>query len=231
MKKILCILVTITTVLQLSAQKVFNIRTYGAKGDGITNDAVAIQKAIDACTIAGGGRVLVPGPFNLKSNIDFHVEGGATVKASANEKLYTKSAFRTNPGEGSIWIGAENIQNLTISGSGKIDGNGIAFMGDELEDSYVLKPFNVFDPRPHVLTIIGGNNIRIHDVHIGNSAYWTVHLVGCNDVLIAGITLLNSLKVRNSDGIDLDHSKNVRISDCYIESGDDCICIKNRREF
>ncbi|MBK8089947.1 MAG: glycoside hydrolase family 28 protein [Chitinophagaceae bacterium] len=238
MKKILCILVTITTVLQLSAQKVFNIRTYGAKGDGITNDAVAIQKAIDACTIAGGGRVLVPapftfiaGPFNLKSNIDFHVEGGAMVKASANEKLYTKSAFRTNPGEGSIWIGAENIQNLTISGSGKIDGNGIAFMGDELEDSYVLKPFNVFDPRPHVLTIIGGNNIRIHDVHIGNSAYWTVHLVGCNDVLIAGITLLNSLKVRNSDGIDLDHSKNVRISDCYIESGDDCICIKNRREF
>ena len=117
MKKILCILVTITTVLQLSAQKVFNIRTYGAKGDGITNDAVAIQKAIDACTIAGGGRVLVPapftfiaGPFNLKSNIDFHVEGGAMVKASANEKLYTKSAFRTNPGEGSIWIGADRYR-------------------------------------------------------------------------------------------------------------------------
>jgi len=58
-----------------------------------------------------------------------------------------------------------------------------------------------------------------------------VHLVGCNDVVISGITLLNSVKVRNSDGIDLDHSKNVRISDCYIESGDDCICLKNRREF
>ncbi|MBD0295076.1 MAG: right-handed parallel beta-helix repeat-containing protein, partial [Flavisolibacter sp.] len=73
--------------------------------------------------------------------------------------------------------------------------------------------------------------MRIRDIHIGNSAYWTVHLVGCNDVVISGITLLNSLKVRNSDGIDVDHSKNVRISDCYIESGDDCICLKNRREY
>ena len=104
-------------------------------------------------------------------------------------------------------------------------------MGAELEDSYELKPFNILDPRPHVLTIIGGKNIRIKDIKIGNSAYWTVHLVGCDDVVITGITLLNSLKVRNSDGIDLDHSKNVRISDCYIESGDDCICLKNRREY
>ena len=220
------------------AQKVFDIRLYGAKGDGKTNNAVAIQKAINACAAAGGGRVLVPapftfiaGPFDLKSNVEFHVQAGAMVQASPDEKLYTKSAFRTNPGEGTIWIGGENVKNVTISGSGKIDGNGISFMGAELEDSYVLKPFNVLDPRPHVLTIIGGENIRIHDVHIGNSAYWTVHLVGCNDVVISGITLLNSLKVRNSDGIDLDHSKNVRISDCYIESGDDCICLKNRREF
>lgn len=151
--------------------------------------------------------------------------------ANPNEKVYTKSAFRNNPGEGTIWIGAENIENLTISGSGTIDGNGVIFMGAELEDSYVLKPFDLLDPRPHVLTIIGGTNIRINNIHIGNSAYWTVHLVGCNDVVISGITLLNSLKVRNSDGIDLDHSKNVRIIDCYVESGDDCICLKNRREF
>jgi hypothetical protein len=112
-----------------------------------------------------------------------------------------------------------------------IDGNGISFMGEELSDSYVLKPFNIVDPRPHLLTLIGCNKLKIDGVTFQNSAYWTVHLVGCNDVSISNITLLNSIKIRNSDGIDLDHSKNVRINNCYIESGDDCICLKNRREF
>jgi hypothetical protein len=220
------------------AQKVFNVRDFGAKGDGIFDDAIAIQKAIDTCARAGGGKVLLPagyiflaGPLKLRSNIDLHIEGGAVLVASADEKVYAKSAFRQNEGEGTIWIGGEEIENLTISGNGIINGNGISFMGAELEDSYELKPFTIRDPRPHVLTIVGGKNIRIRDIRIGNSAYWTIHLIGCDDVVISGITLINNLKVRNSDGIDLDHSKNVRISDCYIESGDDCICLKNRREY
>src|SRR5665647_404761 len=234
----LFLIIMILCGIKVNAQKVFNIKKFGATGDGKTNDAIAIQKAIDACSKNGGGLVLIPapytfisGPIELKSNIDFHVEAGAVIKASSDEKLYTKSAFRENKGEGTMWISGENIQNVSISGSGSINGNGISFMGAEQEDSYVLKPFKVVDPRPHVLTIVGGRNIRIHDIHIGNSAYWTMHLAGCNDLVISGITLLNSLKVRNSDGIDLDHSKNVRISDCYIESGDDCICLKNRREY
>ena len=239
MKKLKLVLLTIiVSGTNVNAQRIFDIKKFGARGDGKTNDAIAIQKAIDACSKSGGGTVLVPGsytfvtsPIELKSNIDLHIESGAVIKASPDEKLYTKSAFGENKGEGTLWISGENIQNVSITGTGEINGNGIAFMGAELDDSYVLKPFKIVDPRPHVLTIIGGKNIRIHDIHIGNSAYWTVHLAGCNDVVISGITLLNSVKVRNSDGIDIDHSKNVRISNCYIESGDDCICLKNRREY
>jgi len=222
----------------VTADKDFYITSYGAKGDGKTDNAKAIQKAIDACSKAGGGKVIVPagqifmaGPFDLKSNIEFIVETNATVIANPDEKVYQKSAFRENKGEGTIWIGGENLLNVTICGAGTLDGNGVSFMGAELEDSFVLKPFNIIDPRPHLLTIVGGKNIRIRDLTIRNSAYWTVHLIGCNDVAIDNITLLNNLKVRNSDGIDLDHSKNVRISNCYIESGDDCICLKNRREY
>jgi len=218
--------------------KVFNVKDFGALGNARTNDAKAIQKAINACAAAGGGQVLFPagkiylsGPINLCSHLELRVEAGAKLLASPDEKLYTQSAFRANKGEGTIWIGGEKLEQVTITGGGIIDGNGISFMGKELGDSYELKSFNIIDPRPHLLTMVGCNKVTIQNITIQNSAYWTLHMVGCNDVVIADMTLLNSVKIRNSDGIDIDHSKNVRISNCYIESGDDCICLKNRREY
>ena len=227
-------------VMSAAAQSVYDVTAAGAIGNGIVDDAQAIQRAIDRCSAEGGGRVLLPrnhtfmaGPIQLKSNVELYLEATATLKANPNESIYHLSAFGENRGEGMLWLWAEHAQNISICGKGTIHGNGIAFMGAELSDSYELKPLKdqTFDPRPHVLTLTDVKNLTIRDVTIMEGAYWTVHLIGCDEAVIDGINLLNNLKIRNGDGIDIDHSKHVRIANCHITSGDDCICLKNRREF
>ena len=215
----------------------YDITDFGAVADGSTDNARAVQAALDSCHAAGGGQVIVPaggvfvtGPIWLRSNVDLHVPGGATLQASTDEALYTETPFRSRS-EGSFWIGARHAHNISISGTGTIDGQGTAFMENEEATHFNYKFVDGVDMRPHLLTLIGCDHVTIRDVTVKNSAYWSIHPAGCTDVLIHGVRVLNSLKVRNCDGIDIDHCRNVRISDCFIESADDCICIKNRRDF
>lgn len=234
---VLQLLIVLGTGVAVHAQE-FVVTEFGASGDGRTDDAAAIQRAIDACSSAGGGSVVFPagktflaGPLHMRSNVDLHLLPNSMLLANPDESIYRESAFGANEGEGMMWLSGKDIVNFSISGTGRIDGNAVAFMGAELDDSFELKPVTTFDPRPHVLTLVNARNVKISGVTIANSAYWTVHLVGCYDVAVSDISLLNNLKVRNGDGIDIDHSRKVRITNCFIESGDDCICLKNRREF
>jgi polygalacturonase len=237
-KKIIFLILLLINVANAVSAKDYNIMDFGAKGNGISDDAFSIQKAIDACSSEGGGVVVFPsgrnfisGPVEIKSNVTVYLSPNAVWKANPDASIYHLSVFGKNRGEGMMWIYADHAENISIMGKGIIDGNGVVFMGRELSDSYELKPVTTFDPRPHVLTLKDVKNLTIRDVTIREGAYWTVHLIGCEKVTIEGINLLNNLKIRNGDGIDIDHSRQVRISDCYITSGDDAICLKNRREF
>ena len=141
MKKHALVLFLLIVALSARAQSVYNVLDFGAKGDGETDDAPALQQASDKCTSEGGGRVLLPrqhtflcGPLELKSNVELHLESTATLLCNPDESLYTQSAFGENRGEGMMWIWAKGARNLSITGRGTIHGNGIKFMGMELND-------------------------------------------------------------------------------------------------
>ncbi|MCE5273329.1 glycoside hydrolase family 28 protein [bacterium] len=207
---------------------VFNVLDSGAKGDGRTNDAPAIQKAIDACFAAGGGEVLLPagkifysGSITLRSNVDFRVERGAVLKASATWEDYDSTGLNLEDSRGSL-IHAENASFFSISGDGTIDGNSPAYMGNLEQDIFVAH-----GNRPVMVFLDRCTHFSIRDITLQNAPFWTIHPVGCEDVLIEGIRILNDLRVPNCDGIDPDHCRNVRIANCHIECGDDGIVPKN----
>ena len=108
------------------AQTIYDVTAAGAVGDGKTDDAKAIQQAIDRCSAEGGGRVLFPrnhtflaGPIELKSNVELHLEATATLKANPDESIYQLSAFGENRGEGMLWLYANDAENLSITGMGR----------------------------------------------------------------------------------------------------------------
>ncbi len=238
MKEVFIFLLLLSATHSYAAGSIYNIVDYGAVADSSTDNAHALQMAIDLCSASGGGTVVIPagetfmtGPFHLASYVDLHLEANSCLLANPDDSVYTESAFGDNRGEGMMWISGRDLKNVSITGMGTLDCNGVAFMGAELEDSYELKPITTVDPRPHLLTLVHVERLVIRDVTFRNSAYWTVHLAGCEDVVIDGVSILNNIKIRNGDGIDIDHSRHVRIANCYIESGDDSICLKNRREY
>ena len=208
----------------------FDVRAYGAVGDGTANDAPGIQRAIDACHAAGGGRVVVPagrtyrsGGVELKSNVELHVERGATLLCSGDPADFP---YRFPNYGGAPFIAAHRAERVAITGAGVIDGNGRAYVDEDLGHIYRAKrgrPFTVF--------LVGCRNVAIRDVEVRDGAVWTIRLSGCSDVVIHALRILNDLKMPNSDAIDLDRCRNVRVSDCHLEAGDDCICLKATREF
>lgn len=220
-----------------------NILDFGAVGDGVTLDTEAVQQALDCCR-ESGGTVLVPGGKTYKigtiqiySNTELHIESGAILRQSdrmedlrsiaAVEKSdnetdipsYINCEYNGRPAHYFIYATGENIR---ITGHGAIDGNEAVYYGTQTR--YHIE--GAWYPRTPLLYIEDVRHFTITGVTLQNSAFWTLHMVGCQDVLVDGIRILNNLKMANCDGIDPDHCQNVRIQNCYIESADDCIVLK-----
>jgi polygalacturonase len=224
---------------------IYNILDYGAIGDARANDAAAIQRAIDACTEAGGGSVLVPagriyrsGTLVLRSNAELHVERGAVLLASSNPGDYPRELESDVITCGAVceaelprraFIIAYWAGDLAITGAGTIDGNGQAFAGNDRDDRYRLADERPYLDRPFTIFLIGCSNVTMRDITIRDAAFWSVRIAGCEDVLIHSIRIDNQLKLQNTNGIVVDCCSNVRISDCSIAAGDDCICLKTCR--
>jgi len=200
----------------------FNVRDFGAAGDGAKLDTNAIQKAVDACSQAGGGSVWFPagaylsGTIVLKSHVMIHLDAGATLLGSKNLQDYPSHipAFRsyTDTYTERSLIYAEGLENIGISGRGVLDGQGAAFKG----------PYKV---RPYLMRFVSCRNISMTDITIRNSPMWVQHYLACDEVEIRGISVHSHVN-GNNDGIDIDCSQRVRISDCEIDSGDDAIVLK-----
>ncbi len=203
--------------------------------DVSVNSAASIQKAIDTAHEAGGGTVVVPagqsfmcGSIVLKSFVRLLLEPGAVLRASGNIddyvnyehlELFAKSDFCR------FWIFARESRQISIEGSGTLDGNSPAYIVQRFETHSVAR-----SPRAQSVVFLGCQDITVRDIRIINAPSWALRPAGCDRVLIEGVSILNDLSLVNSDGIDVDCSRSVRIANCHVEAGDDAISIKGRRE-
>jgi polygalacturonase len=211
----------------------FNVKTYGAVADGTTLDTPSLQAAIDACSAAGGGVVLVPpgqyhtGTIWLKSHVELKLEEGAELLGSLNLNDYSKEnqGAIEAPAFDECLIYAENAEHLAITGKGVINGRGYK----EYFPEWISRENNQLGDRPMLIRFVDCKEILFEDVTLKNAASWCTHLVRCDDVVARGV-MIDSRLHKNNDGFDLDGCRNVLIEKCTIFSGDDGICPKSTTE-
>jgi hypothetical protein len=215
-----------------TASGLFNIRDFGATGDGSTKDTTAIQAAIDACTQAGGGVVYLPpgryfsGTITLKDNVTLHLAASATLFGSNDRADYPAKPFPARDldiGGFEIWtlIYADGATNIRIEGPGIIDGNGRDFPPLPKMPSLDLAS----GPRPRGIFLKNCRHVTVRDVQILHPACWALHLAVCDGAVLENLYFLSHYHY-NQDGIVLDSCRNITVTNCRLDTLDDCIVFK-----
>lgn len=207
----------------------------------------SVAKAIEAC--AKGGTVVVPtgryniGALTLHSNMELHLEAGAVLLGSGDPKDYPlRHDVWGRPDELSSLIYGEDLENVSITGSGTIDGQGAVWWHRQwlLDGKNHVKKAStpaelaevakIEHGRPQMIRLVRCRNIRIDGIRLINSASWTIHPLLSEYVNIHGVTILNEVPSPNTDGINPEACRWVHISDCHIDVGDDCITLKSGKD-
>lgn len=241
-KRLLMLLAFMVMVLTARSQE-YIVTQYGVKLDSTKLSTKAIQKTIDFAFKKGGGTIVIPkgvyltGALFFKPKTKLLLQEGAVLKGSDNIKDYpfisSRMEGRSIPYFAAL-INAYKVNNFSITGPGTINGNGPKYWKTFWAHRDSLRKINKESTnlevsRPRLIFIWGSNGVKIQNVKLHNSGFWTTHLYQCNDALIENCDIRSPSKpvpAPSTDGIDLDVCKRVVIKGCYIAVNDDAIVIK-----
>ncbi len=201
----------------------FDPRDFGATGDGLTKDTAALQAALDACAESGGGHVVVEhgtyltGTLRLRSRVELHIAASARLLASADIADYPEDVhhnrYRNEPDLDRCLLFAEDVEHVTVSGAGEINGNGPAFP-------------RVGGSRAMMLRTLRASHVRVRDVRLLDAAGWTTAFLDSRWIWVEDVRIHNGSNF-NGDGLNFDGCEHVYVRGCHITGTDDNICLQS----
>ena len=233
---------SIITVVTATSQD-YVITNLGVSMDSTKLNTQAIQDVIDKANDNGGGTIVIPkgvfltGALFFKPKTKLRLMEGALLKGSDDISNYPLIPSRME-GQNLLYyaalINAYYVDSFSITGPGTIDGNGLKFWKEfwvhrDSMSKIGKSSTNLEVHRPRMLFIWGCNDVRIQNVKLHNSGFWTTHLYQCNNVLIEGCDIRSPytpVPAPSTDGVDIDVCKKVTVRNCYISVNDDAVCIK-----